>query len=88
MNDTSRTLVIRYEKMVADLFPQLVRIRDFLRLNTTDQELRCVVCLREGSYHRKKQYHSQDPWTLISPEIGKPFDDEDKRIGDLVAPYV
>ena len=76
------TLVLQYEHMVYDLYPQLVRIRDFLDADASDEDLRCILCFSEGKFHREKS--DIDPWKNVPDEVMRVADEADEFVQSLL----
>ena len=77
------TLVLRYDDMVSDLYPQLVRIRNFLGAPVSNEQLQCVLCFSEGKFHRKKATDI-DPWKNIPRELLQETDEDTKYVENLL----
>ncbi|CAH1779624.1 unnamed protein product [Owenia fusiformis] len=56
-------LLVKYEDLVEDLRPQLLRIVKFLDIDVTDDVIDCVVCNSDGRFRRK---HSNKTFTPFS----------------------
>ena len=77
------TLVLRYNDMVSDLYPQLMRIRDFLGAEASDEDLKCVLCFNEGEFHRKRATNF-DPWKNIPKIHLQETNEETKYVENLL----
>ena len=47
-------LVLSYSQLETDLRSQLLRMTEFLNLNTTEEVLNCTINLKEGVFRRRK----------------------------------